>query len=281
MCEFCHKHGEGKKWYLEAKNYSDDLLSDLDRSQFIERFFSEVPSAEDVAKEEQRLESTPPFIGGIVKRLALRKQKKVHYGQVLPIEDVERIFEFVNSVVRISCICRYLTLGKEKRYCYGISLSPDGGKFGELLRNVAANPSTPPAFKNSEQVTKEEAIAAFRSHEHEGLCHSVWTFHTPFIAGLCNCDRADCYAMRYTVTHGFPVMFRAEYVAVVDYDTCTGCRECMRVCQFGAISYSASDKKARIDAKHCYGCGVCRALCKHDAIRLVDRVSVPAAARRW
>ena len=31
MCEFCHKHGEGKRWYLKAENYSDDLLSDLKR----------------------------------------------------------------------------------------------------------------------------------------------------------------------------------------------------------------------------------------------------------
>lgn len=281
MCEFCHKHGEGKKWYLEAKNYSDDLLSDLNRSKFIEQFFSHVPSAEDLSRAEEKLENSPPLIRGIVKRLALRKQKKVHYGQVLPVEDVERILEFVNSVVRISCICRYLNLGKEKRYCYGISLSPDGGKFGELLRNVATNPSAPPAFKHSEKLSKEEAIAAFRSHEHEGLCHTVWTFNTPFIGGLCNCDRSDCLAMRYTVTHDFPMMFRAEYVGVVDPDLCSGCRECMRVCQFGAISYSPSDKKTRIDAKHCYGCGVCRALCKKDAIRLVDRMSVPFAAKRW
>ncbi len=31
MCDFCHKHGEGKKWYLEAKNYAEDLLSGLRR----------------------------------------------------------------------------------------------------------------------------------------------------------------------------------------------------------------------------------------------------------
>ena len=29
MCEFCLKHGEGEKWYLQAKNYSEDLMSDL------------------------------------------------------------------------------------------------------------------------------------------------------------------------------------------------------------------------------------------------------------
>ena len=36
MCEFCVKHGEGEKWYLQAKNYSDDLLSDIRRRRFIE-----------------------------------------------------------------------------------------------------------------------------------------------------------------------------------------------------------------------------------------------------
>jgi hypothetical protein len=41
MCEFCLKHGEGKKWYLQAKNYSDDLLSDVRRRRFIESFFTD------------------------------------------------------------------------------------------------------------------------------------------------------------------------------------------------------------------------------------------------
>jgi len=27
MCEFCTEHGEGKKWYLQAKNYSAELLN--------------------------------------------------------------------------------------------------------------------------------------------------------------------------------------------------------------------------------------------------------------
>ena len=37
MCEFCLKHGEGEKWYLQAKNYSEDLLSDLRRLKFLEQ----------------------------------------------------------------------------------------------------------------------------------------------------------------------------------------------------------------------------------------------------
>jgi len=39
MCEFCLKHGEGKKWYLQVSNYSDDLLRDVRRRRFIETFW--------------------------------------------------------------------------------------------------------------------------------------------------------------------------------------------------------------------------------------------------
>ena len=38
MCEFCHKHGDGKKWYLQAKNCSMDLLRDVERKKFMQEF---------------------------------------------------------------------------------------------------------------------------------------------------------------------------------------------------------------------------------------------------
>ena len=41
MCEFCHKHGEGKTWYLRAENYAEDLLSDVRRRRFLAEFVSE------------------------------------------------------------------------------------------------------------------------------------------------------------------------------------------------------------------------------------------------
>jgi NAD-dependent dihydropyrimidine dehydrogenase PreA subunit len=181
----------------------------------------------------------------------------------------------------MACICRHTTLGKEKRYCYGISLAPDGGMLAEILRGVDASFFSGPDGAGLETLTRDEAISAFRAHEQEGLCHSVWTFHTPFICGICNCDRSDCLAMRSTVTHAIPVMFRAEYVAEVSPDECTGCRECMRVCQFGAVTYSPSNKKAVIDQRWCYGCGICRSVCKKNAIRLEERIKVPVAANLW
>jgi NAD-dependent dihydropyrimidine dehydrogenase PreA subunit len=281
MCEFCTKHGEGEKWYLQAKNYSDDLLSDVRRRRFVEEFVSEPDALARDARRMDRLEKVPNFIKGVIRRIVTRRMKKVHFGQVVPIEEINQIFGFVNSIVRMACICRHTTLGKEKRYCYGISLAPDGGMLAEILRGVDASFFSGPDGAGLETLTRDEAISAFRAHEQEGLCHSVWTFHTPFICGICNCDRSDCLAMRSTVTHAMPVMFRAEYVAEVSPDECTGCRECMRVCQFGAVTYSPSNKKTVIDQRWCYGCGVCRSVCKKNAIRLEERIKVPVAANLW
>ncbi len=281
MCEFCLKHGEGEKWYLNAKNYSDDLLSDLRRRRYIEEFMADPEGLARGVRNLGRLAKAPRFVRGLVGRLVTNRMKKVHFGQVVPIEEIEQILGFTNSIVRMACICRNVTLGKEKRYCYGISVAPDGGKLTEILRGIDHSFLTGPDSTGLETLPREEAVSLFRDHEREGLCHTVWTFHTPFIAGICNCDRSDCLAMRTTVTHAVPVMFRAEYVAEVIEEACVGCRECMRVCQFGAITYSASEKKAVIDQRWCYGCGVCRSACGKGAIHLEERARVPAAANLW
>jgi len=281
MCEFCLKHGEGKKWYLQANNYSEDLLNDIRRRKMIQGFAADGESTAKTIEKMDKLSTAPKFVQALVRRLVPRKMKKRHYGQVVPIEDVEKIFGFVNSIVRVACYCRHFTVGKEKRYCYGISMGPNGGKFGELMKNVDTSFLTGPDSAGAETLTKEQAITSFREHEKEGLCHTVWTFQTPFIGGICNCDRADCLAMRCTVTHDIPVMFRAEFIAEANPDKCVGCRQCMKLCQFGAISYSASNKKAVIDKMKCYGCGICRSVCVKDAIHLEPRANDPVVAKIW
>lgn len=280
MCEFCVTHGEGEKWYLQAKNYSEDLLSDIRRLKFLEHFADPEAFNQEVVKMDKgfvRLKKMPWFIRTLFSRMISRRMKKVHFGQVVPIEEIEQIFDFTNSIVRLACVCRQSTLKTEKRYCYGISLGPNGGKLVEIFKALEEKFTGSIADDRFEVLTKEEALAAFRAHEQEGLCHTVWTFQTPFIGGICNCDRSDCLAMKSTVTHAVPVMFRAEYVADIDPETCTGCRQCMRLCQFGALGYSAATKSAVVDQNYCYGCGICRSVCKAKAIRLLDRAVTPVA----
>lgn len=280
MCEFCLKHGEGKKWYLQAKNYSQDLMSDVSRRRMIREFFAHPEAPGKFVETAQELDKVPKFLRDWFVYLITREQKKVHYGQVVPIEDVEKIFKLTNSIVRVACYCRYNTLGKEKRYCYGISLSPKTS-IAEIVVGLDNSFMAGPEGAGLEKLTRKQALEAFRAHEREGLCHTVWTFQTPFIGGLCNCDRSDCWAMRYTLSRGIPMMFRGEYVGQVSADACTGCRQCLHQCQFGALTWSAANKKAVIDERACYGCGICRAVCRLDAIKLVHRASCSEAAKLW
>jgi ferredoxin len=282
MCEFCLKHGEGEKWYLAARNYSEDLLSDLKRRRFIEGYLKKPPRQQFMrVKRLELLEKAPAFVQRLIRWRVSEHYKKSHFGQVVPIEDVERILTLVNSVVRVACYCRYASLGRDCRYCYGISLGPDGGRFSQILSGIDGSFLSGPETRGVERIGKAEALNAMRANEKQGLCHSVWTFRTPFIGGICNCDRADCLAMRTTVTHGTSVMFRSEYLAEVDPTACNGCRLCMKVCQFGALSFSAAERKVSIDPRRCFGCGICRAVCKPSAIALRDRGEVPEAANLW
>jgi ferredoxin len=281
MCEFCVKHGDGKKWYLEAKNYSEDLLSDLRRRKFIEHFCSDLDVLRIAGERFDRFTSYPVFMRWFFRWAITRYARIKHHGQVIPIEDVERIFAMTNSIVRLPCICRHITTGTEKRYCYALSMGPRGGKLLEIMTGLDTSFLRGPDTRGLENLSRDAALAAVREHELEGLCHSVWTFFTPFIGAICNCDRTDCLAMKAAVTSEIPIMYRAEYVAEVAVDACTGCRKCMQVCQFGALSYRAGAKKVSIDPARCFGCGICRSVCSANALQLSPRQTVPAAAILW
>ena len=76
MCEFCVKHGEGEKWYLQAKNYSDDLLNDARRRKFFEDFSDPDTVRNEVIRGDQRLErlaKAPKFIRDMISRVVTRK----------------------------------------------------------------------------------------------------------------------------------------------------------------------------------------------------------------
>jgi ferredoxin len=214
-----------------------------------------------------RIRKTP--LMKLAKPILTRRQKRDHYGQVVPMEEVEKIFEMVQGVIRLACVCRRVTTGNmNARYCYGLALDK---QLTDLIDDSFSLETLP----------KEEALESIRKLDKEGLVHSVWTFKTPFIGGLCNCDQ-DCLAYRMThVRRDYPVMFRAEWVGSVSLEACNGCRLCMRQCQYGAIRYSSNDKKVIIDPAACYGCGVCRAVCNKDAITLSPRESVNEAAHSW
>jgi heterodisulfide reductase subunit A len=54
--------------------------------------------------------------------------------------------------------------------------------------------------------------------------------------------------------------------AVVDQDVCAGCRSCLNVCPYNAISRDDAKQKAFINEALCKGCGTCVATCPSGAI---------------
>ncbi|MHB0997633.1 MAG: 4Fe-4S dicluster domain-containing protein [Armatimonadota bacterium] len=280
MCEFCAQHGDGGKWYLQAKNYSEDLAADMRRRNTTARWLknAEAGLARTAVLLEGPFASLPGPIKSIAAAIISSRQKVNHFGQVVPIEDIERIIGMMNSIVRLPCLCRRALLGRDVSYCIGISMSPNGGLATELVdQSFWGGPDT----GGMERLGADDAVNFLRELDADGAVHSIWTFRTPYIAAICNCDRTDCLAMRSTVTHGIRTMFKAEYVATVDHDRCSGCRKCIRLCQFGAIEYSLSDRKASVDQRRCFGCGLCRVECAYSAISLLERTSIPHLAKIW
>lgn len=264
MCEFCIKHGEGKKWYEVMEHYSKELASSQDRQAFICRFVKTLSTdthnrIEKLKWAKKRL----PMAYRFVRRMGTAMLKTSHYGQVVPLEDLEKIVDLVQSITRIPCICRSITTGKnDARYCMMLGMDPTGliGDWPDL------------ETASLETLDREQAKGILREFDQAGLIHSIWTFKTPYIGAICNCDH-DCLAYRIQVGSDLMnVMFKGEYVAQIDLGECNGCRNCQRLCQFGAVEYSVVGGKCIVNTAKCYGCGVCRNGCKKEAISLVEKI---------
>jgi len=285
MCQFCLEHGEGKKWYLQMKSYSQELLHQelsarqqeivgtKTRLEFINQVFEEtvVPAMGAMAGKRPETPPAQPPAVRLSEDEMLARRRVSHFGQVLPIEDVEKVIDLADSITRLPCGCRFLTTGKaDQRYCFGLGLD----KWG-VLGNF------PDAASSLEVLDKEEARKAFRGLDEEGLVHTIWTAVTPYVLWMCNCDH-DCLGIRrYIEQDGSPRFFRAEIVCQVDWDLCTGCKECMRQCQFGAQFYSSALGKVYINPARCFGCGLCKTACPHGAISSLPRQEHPQAADLW
>jgi heterodisulfide reductase subunit A len=55
-------------------------------------------------------------------------------------------------------------------------------------------------------------------------------------------------------------------VAVVDEKLCSGCKTCLSLCPYLAISFIEEDSVARVNEALCKGCGTCVAACPAGAI---------------
>lgn len=269
MCDFCTKHGEGKIWYKNARNYAGDLLSDLARRQYIENFLSSTFS--EGFQTLGRIETIYRRKGKLpeaVKSAMVTKAKTEHFGQVLPIEEISEVVKGARTVVRMPCACRWNMEKKEERCCYAISYGPEA-----WYKSIDMDYFGKASDQGLEALSADTAIEQMKEMEKDGSVHTIWTMMTPFIGAICNCSPDECLAMRTLSRTSVETMERAEFVAWVDESLCSGCGLCDAQCHFHAIdNHSHSGRShAHVDPHRCFGCGLCRRVCGTHALSLVPR----------
>jgi len=96
-----------------------------------------------------------------------------------------------------------------------------------------------------------------------------------FIAGACQAPRdiPDTVAQAGAAAAEALVLIDAGHVELepntshVVEEECCGCKSCVPLCPYGAITFDEAKKKASINEVLCKGCGVCAAACPSGSIR--------------
>jgi ferredoxin len=280
MCTFCVKHGDGKRWYLNAEHYAADLESDLRRRGYMVGFVRDFERNRKVVKAGLgALRLMPAPLRRPLQHRFSEAMQEVHFGQPVPLEDCEKILDLATHVTRLPCVCRgaMRTGSDAESCCLVLTVNPHRGVLDDCFAGYRGGP----AAEGFEVLTKAKALEYLVAAERRGLAHTAWTFVTPFVAAICNCDLpSGCMAMNLTLKGGVRMMWKGEDVARLDAERCSGCAQCVAKCPFDAL-HAVRKGEVRLDQQACWGCGTCRASCARDALSLVPRGEVPAVAGAW
>ena len=257
MCDFCARHGGGKKWYENEANFSKKLFTDQETQDFLGDYFSRsVEKSRQTFEENMRAASNPALKQIVEPKLKERYAKYLHH-QVVPTEIAEQIVRIANRACRFSCICRK-RYGDCTKYCVGLGFVPDiASKYPDYTTGV-------------EELTVEETVEYIRKLDEERIVHAVSALRVPYVGMICNCDLRVCAPYRYRVMLGIKsAMYKSEYLFKIEADKCSQCGKCQTKCLFGAIKNVKGTYL--IDQEKCFGCGMCRTVCEEKAISSMPR----------
>lgn len=280
MCEWCTRHGAGGKWYLNARNYTDELAREIGAEEYLTvlwRNFERIYIQNHFGFSSKGLtyKLKLPLFGRFLRwyiESKIHKEKNLnprhgdgHFGQVIPLEEAQMIAELAGNqeggIARVKCVCRKMNRNIDDFSCLVF------GVLGEVATKI-------PRFipeTGAERLDVEQAHSFIQEMNHRGRVHTVWFEPIPFIGSLCCCDYPSCTGLKMRRDFGLHAVHKAEYVALIDYDRCVGCKTCITRCQFGALNFSDSIGKAYINQSRCFGCGLCKDICPEEAITLYPR----------
>ena len=133
MCDNCLEHGTAGKWYFNARNYTTEVLEDINIDEdFLKEFLLEQYKTFESMQVRKLAGFSAvglgykikiPIIGRITKHFAEKMlhskkskfnpfQAEGHIGQVVPLDDAIAILENCvdeNTIIMKYCMCRYQT----------------------------------------------------------------------------------------------------------------------------------------------------------------------------
>jgi len=286
MCWLCEQYGDPEygdgAWYLNPRNYARNMY----KLRAPGEGFKGAEAGMETGVHETRGPTRADVMTALEKGDGAEADRIMKIlsddfiagggqpNQVVPLEDADKVLELCSPIGLIACICRKAARAIDERNeheytCMGMGVGmlkwerwPERYKGGVKFVNI------------------DEAKEWNHEMDRRGFVHLLMTFGAPFIGGFCQCDYPDCGALRGAVDFGTGTL-KSHYVAMVDYDICNGCGICASRCQFGALKFEVTSRKANIDQFKCYGCGLCETGCPRGAIKLVNRADVPALAEVW
>jgi ferredoxin len=288
MCDSCLKHGTAGKWYLNAENYSNEIVEKYNLRDFLmEQYLNfEQMSVRKVGGLNAvglGYKLKMPLIGKVVKHFAEKLvhsqnpptnplKAEGHIGQVIPLDDAIAILETcaAEPIILKNCMCRYMSRGIKEACCINF------GVMSEIVDKL-------PRFIPDDDkyfLTRQQAIECFTKYNKRGYIGSIWYAPFPYINNLCSCANPECAGIRPRVDFGMKSIYKSEYIIETKQDNCKGCKKCVAMCQFKAISHNITMKKAVVDREKCFGCGVCVHACKNEALYLRPRDEVPEFKER-
>ena len=260
MCDYCAKHGSGKKWYENEVNFSKKLFDDKETQAFMHEYFSK-----SIEKSKQTFEGNLRSVSNLTLKCIVEQKLHDKYSnylhhQVVPTEVAAQIIRIASRACRFSCICRK-RYGDSTKYCIGLGFVADiATKYPNYTTGV-------------EELSIEEAIEFVSGLDSEGVIHAVSALRVPYVGMICNCDLRVCSPYRYRKTLGIKsAMYKSEYIFRIDSDKCNQCGECLTRCLFGAVKVGKGD--FLINKEQCFGCGMCRTVCDEKAIYPIPRSEI-------